>query len=84
MVEIGERPLMGMEFLYGGDESIPQLIVVVVANPVNMLETTKLYTAIDGLRYGIKDGVVTVGGNSIPQKLRALSLYALNSELHSM
>ena len=43
MVEIGERPLMGMEFLYGGDESIPQLIVVVVANPVNMLETTKLY-----------------------------------------
>ena len=27
-----------------------------------------------------KDGVVTVGGNSIPQKLRALSLYALNSE----
>ena len=43
MVEIGERPLMGMEFPYGGDESIPQLIVVVVANPVNMLKTTKLY-----------------------------------------
>lgn len=43
MVEIGERPLMGMEFPYEGDESIPQLIVVVVANPVNMLKTTKLY-----------------------------------------
>lgn len=42
-MEIGERPLMGMEFLYRGDESMPQLIVVVVANPVNMLETTKLY-----------------------------------------
>ena len=38
MVEIGERPLMGMEFLYRADESMPQLIVVVVANPVNMLE----------------------------------------------